>query len=54
MNFFKRKFKKFMYFGDTIENSDNKCLHKLVHGMKIKSYSFDKYLTKKNSEILNV
>ena len=31
-----------------------KCLHELIHGMKLKSYSFDKYLTKKNSEIINI
>ena len=42
-------------FGDTIEAQNNiKYLHELVHGMKLKSYSFDKYLTKKNSEIVNV
>ena len=46
---------KIHIFGDTIENSANtKCLHELVHGMKLKSYSFDKYLTKKNTEILNI
>ena len=54
--FFKKEnLSKIHVLGDTIENSDNtKCLHKLVHGMKIKSYSFDKYLTKKNSEILSL
>ena len=54
--FFKNEnLSKIHIFGDTIENSNNiKCLHELVHGMKIKSYSFDKYLTKKNSEILNL
>ena len=42
-------------FGDTIEAQNNiKYLHELVHGMKLKSYSFDKYLTKKKSEIINV
>ena len=35
--------------------SDNiKCLHQLVHGMKLKSYSFDKYLTKKNSQVIDL
>ena len=44
---------KVSIFGDTIENSNViKCLHELVHGMRLKSYSFNKYLTKKNSEIL--
>ncbi len=54
--FFKKEnLSKIHILGDTIENSDNtKCLHKLVHGMKIKSYTFDKYLTKKNSEILSL
>ena len=54
--FFKNEnLNKIHIFGDTIENSNNiKCLHELVHGMKLKSYSFDKYLTKKNSEILNI
>ena len=49
MNFLKMKIlTKIHIFGDTIENSNNiKCLHELVHGMKLKSYSFDKYLTKK-------
>ena len=46
---------KIHIFGDTMENSDNiKCLHELIHGMKLKSYSFDKYLTKKNSENINI
>ena len=46
---------KIYIYGDTIENSNNiKCLHELIHGMKLKSYIFDKYLTKKNSEILNI
>ncbi len=54
--FFKREnLSKIYIFGDTIENSDNtKCLHELVHGMKLKSYSFNKYLTKKNSDILSL
>ena len=42
-------------YGDTIENLNNmKCLHELIHGMKLKSYTFDKYLTKKKSEILQI
>ena len=46
---------KIHIFGDTVESSDKiKCLHELVHGMKLKSYCFDKYLTKKNSETLNI
>ena len=46
---------KIHIFGDTIESSNKiKCLHELVHGMKLKSYCFDKYLTKKNSETLNI
>ena len=54
--FFKKEnLNKVHLFGDTIENSEvNKSLHELVHGMKLKSYSFSKYLTKKNSEILNL
>ena len=41
--------------GDTIESPNSaKCLHELVHGMRLKSYSFDKYLTKKNSEELSL
>ena len=54
--FFKKEnLNKVYLFGDTIENSEvNKSLHKLVHGMRLKSYSFNKYLTKKNSEILNL
>ena len=44
---------KVYIYGDTLENTNNiKCLHELIHGMKLKSYTFDKYLTKKNSEIL--
>ena len=58
LEFFKNQnLTKIHIFGDTIENSNNiKCLHELIHGMKLKSYSFDKYLTKKNSEniIINV
>ena len=42
-------------FGDTIENSNSmKCLHEFIHGMKLKSYSFERYLTKKDSRILNI
>ncbi len=42
-------------FADTINNSNNvKCIHELVHGMKLKSYSFSKYLTKKNSDVINL
>ena len=44
----KENLKKIYIYGDTIENSNNiKCLHELIHGMKLKSYTFDKYLTKK-------
>ena len=51
----KENLAKIHIFGDTIENSNNiKCLHELIHGMKLKSYSFDKYLTKKNSENINI
>ena len=54
--FFKKEnLNKVHLFGDTIENSEvNKSLHELVHGMRLKSYSFNKYLAKKNSEILNL
>ena len=56
LEFFKNQnLAKIHIFGDTIENSNNiKCLHELIHGMKLKSYSFDKYLTKKNSENINI
>ena len=54
--FFKKEnLAKIHIFGDTIGNSNGiKSLHELVHGMKLKSYTFDKYLTKKNSEVINV
>ena len=54
--FFKKdNLNKVYIFGDTIEDPNiNKCLLEFVHGMKLKSYSFDKYLTKKNYEILNI
>ena len=54
--FFKNEnLNKIYIFGDTIESSNKiKSLHELAHGMKLKSYSFDKYLTKKNSETLNL
>ena len=46
---------KIHIFGDTIENSNSmKCLHEIIHGMKLKSYSFERYLTKKDSRILNI
>ena len=46
---------KVSIFGDTIENSNvTKCLHELVHGMRLKSYSFDRYKSKKDSKILKV
>ena len=51
----KENLNKIYIYGDTIENSNNiKCLHELIHGMKLKSYTFDKYLTKKNSEALHI
>ena len=55
-DFFKNEnLTKVHIFGDTIDVSDNiKCLHQLVHGMKLKSYSFDKYLTKKNSQVIDL
>ena len=46
---------KVYIFGDTINNSNIiKCLVEFIHGMKLKSYNFDKYLSKKKSEILNI
>ena len=42
-------------FAETIESvNKSNSLHELVHGMKLKSYSFDKYKSKKNSITLNV
>ena len=54
--FFKKdNLNKIHIFGDTILSSDiPKCLHELVHGMKLKSYYFNKYITKKNSDIINL
>ena len=54
--FFKNEnLNKIHIFGDTIQATKiMSCLHELVHGMKLKSYSFSKYLTKKNSDILNL
>ena len=50
--FFKKEnLNKIHIFGDTIEDMNNKkCLLEIIHGMKLKSYTFDKYLTKKKSE----
>ena len=50
--FFKKEnLNKIHIFGDTIEDmKNNKCLLEVIHGMKLKSYTFDKYLTKKKSE----
>ena len=54
--FFKNEnLNKIHIFGESIENSNNiKSLHELIHGMRLKSYNFDKYLTKKNNSILNI
>ena len=42
-------------FAETIESvNKSNSLHELVHGMRLKSYSFDKYKSKKNSVTLNV
>ena len=51
--FFKKEnLNKIHIFGDTIEDmNNNKCLLEVIHGMKLKSYTFDKYLTKKNLKI---
>ena len=50
--FFKKEnLNKIHIFGDTIEDmNNNKCLLEVIHGMKLKSYTFDKYLTKKKPE----
>ena len=50
--FFKKEnLNKIHIFGDTIEDMNNKkCLLEIIHGMKLKSYTFDKYLTKKKPE----
>ncbi len=46
---------KIHIFGDTIENTKSiNYLHELIHGMKLKSYSFERYLTKKDTQILNI
>ena len=46
---------KIHIFGDTIENPKSiNYLHELIHGMKLKSYSFERYLTKKDTQILNI
>ena len=54
--FFKKEnLNKINILGDTIDDKNTiKCLHELLHGMKLKSYIFNKYLTKKNSEILHI
>ena len=54
--FFKREnLNKIHIFGDTIENTNNnRCLLEIIHGMKLKSYAFDKYLTKKKSEYIKL
>ena len=42
-------------FAETIQSvNKSNSLHELVHGMKLKSYSFDKYKSKKNSMTLNI
>ncbi len=46
---------KINIFGESIYNQDKiKSLHELVHGMRLKSYSFDKYISKKKIEILSL
>ena len=46
---------KIHIFGETIQTKDKlKSLQEFLHGMKLKSYSFDKYITKKNNQILNI
>ena len=46
---------KINIFGESIYNQDKiKSLHELVHGMRLKSYSFNKYISKKKIEILSL
>ena len=46
---------KIHIFGETILSQDKiKSVHELIHGMKLKSYSFDKYKSKKDNKIINV
>ena len=39
---------------DTITNKLENCVGYFLHGIKLKSYSFDKYKTKKNKKIFNL
>tara|TARA_B100000963_G_scaffold361275_1_gene395888 strand:- start:179 stop:1633 length:1455 start_codon:yes stop_codon:yes gene_type:complete len=46
---------KINVIGESIDSQNKvKSLHELVHGMKLKSYLFDKYKSKKNTKILNL
>tara|TARA_B100000963_G_scaffold359710_1_gene387867 strand:+ start:178 stop:1632 length:1455 start_codon:yes stop_codon:yes gene_type:complete len=46
---------KIHIFGDTVEDIKSmNGLHELIHGMKLRSYSFERYLTKKDLQILNI
>ncbi len=54
--FFKNEgINKVNIIGGSIDNQYKiKSLHELVHGMRLKSYSFEKYKSKKNSQLLNL
>tara|TARA_B100000989_G_scaffold299000_1_gene291815 strand:- start:1895 stop:3346 length:1452 start_codon:yes stop_codon:yes gene_type:complete len=46
---------KIHIIGESIENQNKvKLLHELIHGMKLKSYLFDKYKSKKKTQVLSV
>ena len=52
---FKNSIQSEYYFNsDTITNKLKNCLGYFLHGIKLKSYSFDKYKTKKNKKIINL
>ena len=52
---FKNSIESEYYFNsDTITNKLENCLGYFFHGIKLKSYSFDKYKTKKRKKIINL
>jgi len=48
------KQKEFVFNSDTIQNKSKNLIGYFLHGLKLKSYTFDKYKTKKNQNNFSI
>ena len=50
----KGKSSEYVIISDSIESKNNNLLGYFLHGLKLKSYEFKKYKTKKNNKIISI